>query len=369
MRKLSAMTVHSFIYSNNPRYRLLRHTLFWLAWIIYLVAIASVRPGASRIGYTPFLEYSVIEILIATSVDIMFCYAVLYLLMPRFLITGRYLSFFLLLALALLLDAALSSYFYTWLINPIRKLYKLPELRYVAVTDLLRGLHSILLMASIGVAIKFYKMWNIKKKELSFVKSEKISRELKFIDTYIQPSFLPVMLKKIHAYSYSGAAKVPEMLEKLQNIMTYLIDECNQATVMLAHELESIRDYVQLEKLTNAGNLTIDFEQSGEPDNLRLVPYLLFPFVENNFRQVSDRINDKHWSHVQVRIDGAKVSLQLKNSKPVETSNLLNYETVTLQQMRKRLDLLYPGSYKLNIIIEENVFSIQLEIDLSKGVN
>ncbi|MBV9988842.1 MAG: hypothetical protein JO301_14280 [Chitinophagaceae bacterium] len=138
---------------------------------------------------------------------------------------------------------------------------------------------------------------------------------------------------------------------------------------MLSHELESIRDFVQLEKLTNNGNLTIDFEQSGDPENLRIVPYLLFPFVENNFRQVNDNINDKHWSHVQVRIEGSRISLQMKNSKPVETSNLLNYETVNLQQMRRRLDLLYPGSYKLNIIIEENVFSIRLEIDLRKGVN
>src|SRR6476659_2821792 len=133
------MTVHSFIYSNNPRFRLLRHTFFWLVWIIYLVIIASMRPGATMIGFGPFFEYSLIEVLIATSVDILFCYSVMYLLVPRFLLTEKYLGFFLLLALFLLLDAALSSYFYTWLINPIRHLYGLADLRYVAVTDLLRG--------------------------------------------------------------------------------------------------------------------------------------------------------------------------------------------------------------------------------------
>lgn len=363
------MTVHSFIYSNNPRYRLLRHSLFWLVWITYLVIIASIRPGATKIGFGPFFEYSLIEVLIATSVDIMFCYSVMYLLVPKFLLVEKYFGFFLLLALFLLLDAALSSYFYTWLINPIRHLYGLADLRYVAVTDLLRGLHSIILMASVGVAIKFYKMWHIKKKELLLVKSEKISRELKFIDTYIQPSFLPVILKKIQAYSYSGAPRVPEMLEKLQHILTYLIDECNQPTVLLSHELESIRSFISLEQMTTPGNLTIDFEQRGEPDNLRIVPYLLFPFVENNFRQVNDKITDKHWAHILTRVEGTRIILEMRNSKPVETSNLLNYETVNLQQMRRRLDLLYTGSYKLNIIIEENVFSIRLEIDLSKAVN
>ncbi len=363
------MTVHSFIYSNNPRYRLLRHFMYWFVWIGYLTYIAAMRPGSSYIGFNAFLEYSVIEMLIALSVDILFCYAVLYFLLPKFLITEKYTLFFVFLFLFLLLDVALSSYFYTWLINPIRIWYGLPEFKYVAVTDLLRGLHGILMMTGIGVSIKFYKMWNIKKKELYMAKSEKISKELKFIDTYIQPSFLPVTLKKIYAFSFSAANKVPEMIERLQNIMTYLIDECNQPTVLLSHELDSIRDFIQLERLTNSGNLSIDLEQTGEPDNLRIVPYLLFPFVENNFRQVSDKINDKHWSGITISIEGSKVSLQLKNSKPVETSNLLNYETVNLQQMRKRLDLLYPGSYKLNIIIEENTFNIQLEIDLSKAVN
>jgi LytS/YehU family sensor histidine kinase len=84
---------------------------------------------------------------------------------------------------------------------------------------------------------------------------------------------------------------------------------------------------------------------------------------------VNDNITDKHWTNLHIQIDGPRIALQVKNSKPVETSNLLNYETTNLLQMRKRLELLYPGSYKLNIIIEENTFSIRLEIDLSKAVN
>jgi LytS/YehU family sensor histidine kinase len=364
------MSLHSFIYSNNPRYRFLRHTLFWTIWIIYLIVIGMMRSGAKMIGFFPFLEYTAIEILIATAVDMLFCYSVLYMLLPRFLFQEKYIGFFLGLCLFLLLDAALSSYFYTWLINPIRvSWYHLPELKYVAVTDLLRSLHSIMMMGSLAMAIRFYKMWNTKKNELYLAKSEKMSKELKFVDTYIQPSFLPIMLRKIYAFSFSTANRVPEMIEKLQNIMSYLIDECNRPSVPLSREIDSIKDFIQLERLTTATGLTIEFEQQGDPGNLRIVPYLLFPLVENNFHQVNDNINDKNWANISIQIDGTKVKLGLRNSKPVETSNLFNYETVNLQQMRKRLDLLYPGSYKLNIIIEENTFIIQLEIDLSKMVS
>jgi two-component system LytT family sensor kinase len=358
------MSVHSFIYSNNPRYRFSRHVVFWLVWIAYLVFVASQKKNFSE-----YVVYYIIEMLIATSVDILLCYSVIYLLLPKYLIPGQYGAFFSLLGLFLLLDVALSSYFYTWIINPIRGAYNLLPLQYIAVTDLLRNLHSIMMMVTLATTIKLFKMWNVKKKELSLAKSEKIGRELKFVDTYIQPSFLPVMLKKIYSFSFSPGNRVPEMIDKLQNIMTYLIEECNQPAVLLSHEINSIKHFIQLEKLTSAGDLTIDYEQSGEPGHLRIVPFLLFPLVENNFRQINDKITDKHWANISIQIEGSRITMQLKNSKPVETSNLMNYETVNLQQMRKRLDLLYPGSYKMNIIIEENTFSIRLEIDLSKVVN
>ncbi len=361
--------MHSFVYSNNSRYRLLRHAIFWLACVFYFTAINSMRGGASYIGYNAFLEYTILEMLVVLSIDMIFCYSVIYFLIPKMLLKENYFGFFLFLALFLLLDASVSSYLYTWVVNPLRALFKLPELKYIAFADLLRGLNGVMMLTGIATCIKFYKMWNIKKQELYLVKSEKISRELKFIDSHIQPSFLPVLLKKIYSYSFSATNKVPDMLEKLQRILAYLIDECNQNTVLLSHEIEAIKDFIQLERLTSSDRYTLQYQQTGEPGDLRIVPYILFPFVESNFRQVNDNITDKHWTNFSLQIEGARVTLQVKNSKPVETSNLLNYETATLQQMRKRLDLLYPGSYKMNIIIEENTFSIQLQIDLSKGIN
>ncbi len=363
------MTLHSFVYSNNPRFRVLRHGIYWLVWIAYFIVINSMRAGSSYIGFNSFLAYTTVEMLIMLSVDIVFCYSVIYLLVPRMLLKEKYISFFLFLGLFMLLDASVSSYFYTWLINPLRAFFKLPELKYIAFTDLLRGLNGVMMITGVATSIRFYKQWNIKKQELYLVKSEKISRELKFIDSNIQPSFLPVLLKKIYSYSFSATAKVPEMLEKLQHILSYLIDECNQSTVLLSSELDAIRDFVQLEKLTNSDRYSLQYNQNGEAGEQRVVPYLLFPFVENSFRQVNDHITDKHWTSLTITIEGARVRLQVKNSKPVETSNLLNYETATLVQMRKRLDLLYPGAYKMNIIIEENTFSIELQVDLSKAVN
>jgi hypothetical protein len=348
---------------------MLRHIAFWLTWILYFVVIYSMRSGSSYIGFNAFLGYTVLEMLVLLSVDIIFCYSVLYLLLPRFLLKEKYILFFLFLSLFLLLDASLSSYLYTWVINPMRTWFGLPEFKYIAVADLLRGLNGVLMITGTATTIKFMKLWNIKKQELYLAKSEKISLDLKFIDTYIQPSFLPVLLQKLQAHAFSGHNKIPELLSRLQRIVTYLVGECTQSSVLLSHEIDAISDLIYLEQVTNADRSAIQLQIDGTPGDLKISPFLLFPFVENNFSQVSPRITDKHWASIHIKTEGTKVSVQVTNSKPVETSNLLNYEMQTLTQLRKRLELLYPGSYKLNMIIEENSFAIQLEIDLSKAIH
>lgn len=361
--------MHSFVYSNNPRYRLFRHFIFWFCWIAYFMFIYSSRSGSKLIGFTAFIQYTFFELLILLSVDCIFCYSVLYFLIPKILLKKKYFTFFLYFALFLLLDAALSSYFYTWLINPLRKLYQLPEIEYIEFTDLLRGLNGVIMITGVAVSIRFYKMWHIKKQELQLVSSEKISRELTFIDSYIQPGFIPDLLKKIYAFSLSHSNKVSDMLDKLQRIVTYLINDCNQQVVHLSDEIETIRNFIQLEKLINTDRYTIQYNQQGNAGDLTVPPYLLFPFVESNVRQFTEKITDKHWTNIDLQIEGTRILLQVTNSKPVETSNILTYNSAATDQLRKRLEIMYPGSNQVNIIIKENSFTIQLDVDLSKAVN
>jgi len=359
--------MYSFVFSNNIKFRLLRHVAFWLSWFIYFITIYSLRPGSSFIGYNTFLQYTIIEMAILMSVDIVFCYSVVYLLVPRYLIKGRYILFFLLLMIFMVIDISVSDYFYRNLINPLRLHFSLEPWKQISFPQLLMGMSGVLMITGCATTIRFLKMWRLKEQEIQLLKSEKISTELKFVDTYIQPSFLPLLLKRIYSYSVSTPHKVPEMLDCTQRIMSYLIDECNQSTVLLSREMDVIKDFLQLERLTTSGRLNLTYELNAESSNKRIVPFILFPLIENNFRQVNDNITDNHWVNVSISLNESILKLHIKNSKPVETSNLMSYETSNLQQIRKRLELLYPESHKLNIIIEEQVFSIKLEIALNRS--
>lgn len=360
--------MYSFVYSNNIRYRLFRHIVFWVAWLGYFIILDNIAGHPPHVSALSYLAYTVAYILTVMSIDIIFCYAVMYLLVEKYLIRGRYILFFIFAIIFILIDASVSYFIYLKAISPLRESFGLMPWKDVSFPQLLKGMTGVLMITGSATTIRFLKLWHLKQQEIDLLKSEKITREMKFIDTYIQPSFVPQLLKKVYSFSVASSHKVPEMLERMQRILSYLIDECNQGTVPISKEVEAIKDFLQLEKLTNSGRLTINYDLNTDPGNKRIVPFILFPLIENNFRQVNDNITDNHWVNIRLHIADNSLTLEIKNSKPVETSNLMNYETSNLQQIRKRLELLYPQSHKLNIIIEEETFIIRLEVSLNRAV-
>jgi len=167
----------------------------------------------------------------------------MYFLVPRYLIKGKYILFFLLLVIFILIDASVSNWYYYSFINPLREYFGLMPWEKITFPQLLLGMSGVLMITWSATTIRFLKLWHLKQQEIDLLKSEKISKEMKFIDTYIQPSFVPLMLKKVYAYSVASSHKVPEMLERMQRILSYLIDECNQSTVPISKELDAIKDF------------------------------------------------------------------------------------------------------------------------------
>jgi LytS/YehU family sensor histidine kinase len=114
--------------------------------------------------------------------------------------------------------------------------------------------------------------------------------------------------------------------------------------------------------------LKLHYEINGDISNQKISPFILFPLVENHFRQISDQISDPHRVKISMQIKNQHLVLEMSNNKPVETSNLFSYETNTVKLMKKRLELLYPGSHELKVIIHPETFLIRLELDLKDVV-
>ncbi|WP_254712749.1 sensor histidine kinase [Polaribacter sp. R2A056_3_33] len=155
------------------------------------------------------------------------------------------------------------------------------------------------------------------------------------------------------------ADEAPEMILKLSNLLDYILYQVEKPKVPLVEEIHHLEDYISLEKMRFHDTLKVNFSKDKLNDSLQIPPMLLIPFVENSF---------KHG----VIIDGVlNVDIRLKTANnclffEIENSSKRKEETNTgigLPNIRKRLEMLYPGKYQLEIIENNDTFKVHLKIE------
>ena len=190
-------------------------------------------------------------------------------------------------------------------------------------------------------------------------KLELKEQELKFLKMQIHPHFLFNSLNTIYGFAIAKADEAPEMILKLSNLLDYILYQVEKPKVLLLEEVNHLEDYISLEKMRFHDTLKVNFSKDNLNDSIQIPPMLLIPFVENSF---------KHG----VIIDGVlNVDIHLKTANncllfEVENSSKRKEETNTgigLPNIRKRLEMLYPGKYQLEIIENNDTFKVHLKIE------
>jgi LytS/YehU family sensor histidine kinase len=142
--------------------------------------------------------------------------------------------------------------------------------------------------------------------------------------------------------------------------------ECNQPLVPLSKELKMLEDYITLEKIRYDETLDVHVDLPEDTRHLGIAPLLLLPFVENCFKHGTSHMIDQPWLNMQVQITATnRMYLKLMNGKSAIKQN--NSGTgIGIVNVRKRLELLYPGNYELIITDEADVFIVNLWVQLEK---
>ena len=142
-----------------------------------------------------------------------------------------------------------------------------------------------------------------------------------------------------------------------------MLYECNTDKVPLEKEIEIINNYIKLEKMRYGDRLDISVNYTGEIKNKMIAPLLLLPFLENSFKHGTSEQIEQCWISLDLNITGNIMSLKLINSRYL--SNATTAGGIGLENVKKRLDLLYSGAYSLKIIPDEETFTVSLIIELN----
>ena len=184
-------------------------------------------------------------------------------------------------------------------------------------------------------------------------------QELKFLKMQIHPHFLFNSLNTIYGFTLKKSNEAPEMILKLSNLLDYILYQINKPKVALTEEVNHLEDYVSLEKMRFNDTLKVNFIKEVKNANVQIAPMLLIPFVENSFKH-GKIINEILNVDIHLKVEKNKLFFKVENSSTNEEES---EKGIGLQNIQKRLEMLYPEKHKLEISIYNNTFKVILEIE------
>jgi len=377
------MNFYDFIFSDQRSYRLRRHILFWIAWCIYFAITFLVptywvpawnfngpMPQIEKYGVTTSILRILMNCILMTVVHMALVYGIIYYFLPKYLsknknkigITGLLFLFVVFIACFNYLNFLL-----TFSISTRMGIFtKMPDTAFIVPLWIRQIIFNYPTVVGFALAIKLMKRWYTKQRETQLIIREKINAELQLLKAQVHPHFLFNTLNNIYSFILNGYDKAPGMIKKLSSLLYYILHECNQQVVPLEKEISMIQDYIGLEQIRYGDRLNLSMHIQGSPKNKMICPLLLIPFVENSFKHGTSRMLVHPWVKLDIYIEKDFLEFRISNNKPEQQSNGSGKKGIGLNNVKKRLELLYPATHTLNIIENEMSFDVFLRVVLSE---
>ena len=199
--------------------------------------------------------------------------------------------------------------------------------------------------------------------QLKKIAKEKVDAELSFLKAQIKPHFLFNTLNSIYSLAIQKSSEVPQAIALFSVMLRYITNEAHKNFIPINKELGYISSYVGLQKLRFENTVKVEFYVEGSTDEREIAPLILSTFVENAFKY---GVNPEKKSIIKISVfvSESEICLTVFNNKVLDQKTQINEGGMGLENVQKRLDLLYPNLHALNINDEKESYSILLKIKL-----
>ena len=343
------------------------HVFFWVltTWVIYLAFGQSEYEVTNENGVVKTNVWRDIRDLWYFAFNniskAFLVYLNIFWLFPRFLknrALGQYLSILIvLLTLTLLTEQVISNLI----------IFKGPAIWVIESPRLFLNTALSLFYLGTSFAYCFARSWMQNERQKSALVQENLSTELAFLKAQVNPHFLFNTLNNL--YSMAGKSENPELahgIERLSQLMRYMLYDSNSETVPLDKELDYIKSFIEIQKLRLAeeDDFVLQFSVEGNTRPIRIAPMLLIPFVENAFKHGID-FKESSVIKIELIIEKDELIFSVFNSCPNIGSVLEKGKSgIGLENLKRRLELLYYGLYSLEIREDQDVFGAILKLRL-----
>ena len=342
------------------------HIIFWVLLTLLMTLVYNI--GMPGYGITLVMVLMFIPLYAA------YFYTLAYIIIPKFFAPRRYARLIIFSLICIILATLLFRIIEITLADPFiyraevakngpfvwRKLDGSFIEQLFKPVHLVHALNQTNIVVFGALSIKFLKMW-YEKKQVA------MQAELNFLKGQLHPHFLFNTLNNLYALTLKQSPQSPAIVLGLSGILRYMLYECNTDSVLLKRDVEILTHYVDLEKLRYEERLDCNFSISGSLEQYYIPPLLMLPLVENAFKHgTSETINDP-WINIDLRVKNHTLVFKIANSKPtippLETEKQFGH--IGLKNVHKRLELLFPGQYSLQVFDEEEeIYAVILQLSL-----
>ncbi len=221
-------------------------------------------------------------------------------------------------------------------------------------------LRELLVITSLAYFLRSSKQ----EKQMYELRQHQLQAELNYLKVQLEPHFFFNTLNNIYSLALQQSVLTAPLVAKHAEMMRYILNSSSSTRVKLQQEVDFLKNYVEVEKIRYYGKIDIRFETQGINKTALIEPLLLLPFVENSFKHgIREEIHEGYVQIIIYLVENA-LTFQISNSK----APIINYKTskhgIGLENVSKRLAILYPEKHCLEVKDDELNYEIRLSLIL-----
>ncbi len=198
------------------------------------------------------------------------------------------------------------------------------------------------------------------------LQKENIQSQLQLLKAQVHPHFLFNTLNNIYSYTQNTSPVASQLVMGLSDMLRCILYECNRPLISLNKELKMLQDFIFLEKIRYGNKLDVNIDVPKDVDEFEIAPLLLLPFVENSFKHGASQMIEQPWISLSITIDDGSMRMKLVNGKAENYKAPTESAGIGIQNVQRRLELLYPNKHTLKIQDLEEVFIVDLTLELDR---
>jgi len=215
----------------------------------------------------------------------------------------------------------------------------------------------LMLLMAIGYSVQEF-ILRIKREKQ--IRTQQTIAELSLLKSQISPHFLFNVLNSLYALALKKSEETPDVILKLSDILRYSLYETKETEISVIDEIHILNTYIDIERLRMPQNAIISFHYEGVKDSVKIAPMLLLPLIENAFKHGTDSTIGNSYIKASLSCSDKNLIFNCENS--FKKSSKKDVGGIGIENIRKRLQLIYPSKHRFEIEEKIDLFKVTLEI-------